>query len=926
MPVLRQEVNTGNGALQIGGTNYQVGVAAPQVQQEQPKVDSRGMAIQGFLNGFLDTFTPAIQEGQQRAAAQGQIDAAQTPDALKGADAATEKQNIFMRDAYQQGYLGAAVRQNVTDFQAGITARAQAAGMQGVSDEDFLASERQQNAKLMNSLGQYMPHMDANTVSAVASSLDNGRNSALGILRKTRLGQAKVNNVRVIEQGSMAAMSNFKSALDAGATFEQAQHYLTDHAALIGSNSMLDEKEKNNQLSNFFLSTAQNLKDPRQINQLAGVASGVLGVTNPSLMSSLDGQWKRAGSEVNLSTELNLTDRMRAAASLPAQQRQAEYNNILTAGMQAHRDGYLSEGAAKSLYNEIYKPPTPKALIASAIENSTINSGGALSVEAIRAGIPGATESQVQDAVNNAFPNTMEGNAKMLAAGQSGKDPWIIKKAYSRVGTLMTDNLDTLADLMTESTDDSGNKVYTIPQQSQQSIVAFSAMYQQADPIQRSTLMDSIPEKWRGLMKAAIEQDPENANNNVIDTVKRVTLEERSGMYKDVKRDPPKEALDTSSALRWYQRLPGFDSDSKESQEAAFGAELQAEYDRIYQTNKGLLSGKSAKSINQMLVGNLQARNVPVKAGRFDANITLPAGTSLDSYGAAVGVDGSTYQEALQATINSTMQGLGVNQDNLERVRITPGAGGALSRDFALTVEVKNQAGITMAQHIALPANAINAAARDGYAAKQEAARAVGRKQAGPSVATFMNTSHGGQQTMTVTGSNNAGMAPDAFNRMLTNTMRYEGFKGSKSGGSVGFGWHDASGDAVPDSISVQQGVAKLKDLYEQRYVPMAKSYLKDAGLSNATETLPWLADLAYERPADAKTVATAMGQYTRHEIDYPALIGTLEKLPSFTDAGGSATTQRNVDRHEALQHWAMMSGSRGTDPRQNPVAALSLN
>lgn len=922
MPVLRQEVNTGSGALQIGGTNYQVGVAAPQVQQEQPKVDSRGMAIQGFLSNFLDTFTPALQEGQQRAAAQGQIDASQNPDALKGADSAADKQNIFMRDAYQKGYLGAAVRQTVTDFQSGITSRAQAAGMQGVSDDDFLATERQQNAKLMNSLGQYMPHMDANTVSAVASSLDNGRNSALGILRKTRLGQAKVNNMRVVEQGSMAAMSNFTASLDAGATFEQAQHYLTDHAALIGSNEMLDEKEKRNQLGNLFVSTAQNLKDPRQINQLAGVASGILGVTDPSVMTQLDSQWKRAGSEVNLSTELNLTDRLNAASKLPGQQRQAEYNNILTAAMQAHRDGYLTEGAAKSLYTSINKPPTPKALIASAIENSTVNSNGALSVEAIRAGIPDATQSQVQDAIGNAFPNTLEGNVKMLAAGQAGKDPWIIKQAYSRIGTQMTDQLDTLANLMDESTDDQGNKVYTIPASVQQSIVGFSAMYQNADAIQRSTLMDSIPEKWRGLMQSTIEQDPDNVNNNVVDTLKRVTLEERSGMYKDVKAAPPKDALDTTAALRWYQRINPVSTDSEDSQRAQFGAQLQAEYDRVYQTDKSLLSGKSAKSINQMLVGNIQARTVPVTTGRFASNVVLPAGTSLDSYGAAVGVDGSTYQEALQATISSTMDSLGIKGDNMKNVRITPGAGGALSKDFAMTVEVENQAGQLISQHIALPASAINAAARDGYVAKQEAARAIGRKQAGPSVATFMNTSHGGQQTMTVTGSNNAGMAPDAFNRMLTNTMRYEGFKGSKSNGSVGFGWHAASGDAVPSSMSVQEGVAKLKDLYEQRYVPMAKGYLKDAGL-DASEALPWLADLAYERPADAKAVASAMGQYTRHEIQYPELIKTLEKLPSYTDAGGSAKTQRNIDRYEALQHWAMLSGSRGTDPSQNPVAAL---
>lgn len=908
MPVLRQGVDTGSGQLQIGGTNYMVGTAAPQVKDVQPKVDSRGMAIQSFLGNFLNTFTPAIQEGQQRASAQGQIDASADPDALKNADSAADNQNIFMRDAYQKGYLGAAIQQSVTDFQAGITSRAQQAGLSGVSDEAFIQNERQQNAQLMQSLSGYLPHAAPETVAAVASSLDNTRNSALNLLRKTRLGQAKVNNNRTVEQGGFQAIQGFSDSMAAGNNFDQSWHYLEDQAKMIGSNPIMDEKEKKNQLHNLFLTVAQNTNDPDVINQLAGKASGIMGVTDPSLTSALHSEWNRAGTQQAGATLMDLQNRYDNIGTLPAYQQTEAKGNFEHALIDAQSSGRISTGQMMEFYNKVHKQQTPKLQMQGMV-TAVANQGGGLSVEALHSASPGVTREQIHSAITEAFPDTIEGNTKMLAAGAQGNDSWLIKTALGRVGTQMTDQLETLSSQMKPVTDENGQVTYQIPQSVQQNVVGFMAMYQASDDITKQTLMNTLPTDWQGVLKSSIEQDPTNVNNNVLDTIKRVATEKASGMYKDVQAAPSAKMLNTDSALRWYQRINPLTTDSEESQRASMNQQLQAEYNRIYNTDKGLLSGKSPDTINKMLVGSIQARTVPVTVGRFNANVTLPAGTSLDSYASAAGVDTNTYQKAFQNVADSVFKAQGINTDNMDSVRIEPNTGGAQSKDFTLSVVTKQPSGLYTTTRIALPSSSINRSAQSEYAALVDKQRADGSQKAGTQISTFMDHSSGGYRTMEVSGTNNSGLSPTVFNGILSNTMRYEGFKSTKSNGSVGYGWHEASGDSVPDNLTPQQAQQKLKELYETRYIPMTRGYMKDAGISgdNATSIL---ADLTYQRPADAKALATAMGQFKRGEISPYELSKVLPSLPSYKDAGGTEKSVRNMDRANALLRWSNFEGN----------------
>lgn len=919
MPVLRQAVNTGSSQLQLGDTNYMVGTAAPQMQEVQPKVDSRGAAISSFLGNFMDTFTPAMQEQQQRAAAQGQIDASADPDALKNADSAADKQNIFMREAYQKGYLGAAVQQSVTDFQAGITSRAQQAGMQGMSDEDFLAQERQKNAQLMQSLGNYLPHMSAETVGAVAQSLDQTRSSAMSLLRKTRLGQANINNNRTVEQGSFQAQQNFLTQMQSDG-FDQAWHFLQDQANLIGSNPLMDEDDKRKQLHNLFLTTAQNINDPDVINQLNQKASGILGVTDPALSGAMHSEWERAGTQQAGATIMGLQNSYDAIGQMPPYQQNAAKNNFQLQLIEANRTGRISTGQMMDFYNKLHKEQTPK-LQMQGLVNTAATAGGALSVEALHSAAPGVTRSEIQSQIQEAYANTPTGNAAMLAAGVAGHDPWIINTALTRVGTQMSQQLDTLQFNKMED-DGNGNKTLSIPQSVQDNITGFTAMYQSADPITRQTLMNSVPEDWRGVLTSAIAQDPSNVNNNVLDTIKRVASERASGMYKDVSPTPSAKMLDTGAALSWYQHLNPITTDSEASQRAQFGQELQATYSQVYNSDPGLLSGKSPETINKMLVGMIQARTVPVTVGKFNSGVVLPYGTTMDSYARSAGVDASTFQSALQNVADSTFKAQGFNPDNIDRVRIEPNAGGATSQDFVMTVDTKNSAGIYTSHRINLPMTAIARKATSDYQDMLAGQRADGAQKAGTNIATFYNEGHGGYQTMAVSGTNNVGMDPSTFNGLLANTMRYEGFKPTKSGGSVGYGWHDASGDDVPSSITPQAAQQKLKELYETRYIPMTQKYMQQSGVKGDS-IVPMLADMTYQRPADAQAMAEVMGKFQRHEVDYPEVVHTLQNLPSWKDAGGNDKSVRNKDRMQQLYIWASIDGNRQTDRTQNPFGTL---
>lgn len=908
MPVLRQDVNTGGGELQIGATNYMVGTASPQMKEVKVKGDARGDAIAGFLGNFFNTFIPGVQKGQEKAAVQGQIDATQDPDALKNSGSAVDKQNIFMRNAYQQGYLGAAVQQSVTDFQTGVTQRAQAAGLQGMSDEDFMQQERQQTAGLLNSLGQYLPHMATSSAQAVANSLDNTRQSAMGLLQKTRLGQAKVNNTRTVDQGSRAALDGLQTAMGAGDNFDQSYHYLENQANMIATNPILSEKEKRENVTNMFLSAAQNMNDPNDIEALANRYQGLLGAESVDGVKQLRQFYTQAGERQAGATWMDLQNRFDTIGQLPAYQQADARKNFEQQMIQAQTEGRLSTGQMETWYNKLHKEQTPKLQMTGMVK-AVATGGGGLNVESLHAAAPGVTRSEINSSILEAYPDTMEGNASMLAAGSQGNDPWVIKQALGRVGNLMSSQLDTLSTVMKPITDDNGNLSYQIPQAVQSSVVGFTAMYQTADPITQQTLLATLPEDWRGVVQQAIAQDPSNVNNNVLDTLKRVAVENSSGMYKDVKAVPNDKMLNTDSALRWYQSINPVSTDSEASQRQQMSQTLQAEYSRIYNTDRGLLSGKSPESISKMLTGLVQARTAQVDVGRFAANITLPTGQNISTYAAAAGADDKTYKEALQSTINSVFNSQNINPELMESVQFVPASGGALSKDITMTVYTKNAAGIVEPHRAAIPMSMVSQVAKSSYQRQQDAARANGEMKAGASISTFQDGERGGIVTANVSGTNSTSLQPTVFNDLQARVMMYEGFKGSKSGGSVGYGWHDASGDSVPDKLSQPAAQAKLKELLEKRYVPMAQDYMKSSGVTGDAATV-LLADLTYQRPADAKALADKMGAYQRGDISKHELESVLSKLPSYTDAGGTFKSRRNADRRDSLERWANFEGN----------------
>lgn len=926
MPVLRQDVQTGSGQLQLGNTNYMVGTAAPNMQQVQPEIDSRGMAIQNFLQGFMGNFQRQIQKGQTHAAAQGQLDATADPNALQDSDDAVNKQNIFMRDAYQQGYLGAAIQQSVTDFQTGAAQRAQQAGIQGMSDADFLAQERQHSAALMQGLGKYLPHASDDTVAAVAQNLNNTKTATLNMLRKARVGQAGINNTRSVEQGSFQASQNFLQSFQLNG-FDQAWHYVEDQATMIATNPLMKEDEKQQQLQNLAVTIGQQLNDPKAISQLADKFQGMLGVNGVSTYNALYTAYNQAAQRTAGAAVMDVQNRFDAIGKMPTYQQADARKNLEQYMIQLNTTGQLSTGQMMDYYNKMHQQQKPEQQLQGLV-STAVASNGALSVESLHASAGGKLSyDQIHSAITNGFPNTVQGNAAMMASGQAGGDAWIIKTALGRMGDQMTEQLSTLSVNMQVQTDENGNKTYTVPQSVRDNLMGFTAMYKSGDAITKQTLMGTLPDDWKGIIQSAIAQDPTNMNNNVLDTVKRVAAERASGLYKEVPQMPSGKDGDiifnTDRAATWYQRLNPITTDSEASQRAQFGQELRAEYSRIRTENPAMLSGKSPDTINQMLVGNIQARTVSVEVGKFISNIVLPSGTSLSQYARAAGVESGYYQEGIQAAADNIMRAQVFNPDNVSNVRIIPNAGGAESKDFVMSVETINPTtGIVEAHSINLPAYAITQKAQGAYKDAQAGQRADGERKLGTNLTTFQDYSNGGYKTGPVSGPNSAGMDADNFNALQANVMRYEGFKGTKSNGSVGFGWHDASGDVVPDRITQQGAAQQLRTMLQDRYVPMAKQYIKDAGLKG-NYALGMLSDMAYQRPADAKAMATAMGQFQQGKLDYPELVHTLQNLPSWKDAGGGANTARNKDRMQTLYNWSALEGNRGNRRQENPFGTL---
>jgi len=310
-----------------------------------------------------------------------------------------------------------------------------------------------------------------------------------------------------------------------------------------------------------------------------------------------------------------------------------------------------------------------------------------------------------------------------------------------------------------------------------------------------------------------------------------------------------------------------------------------------------------------MLIGNIQARSVPVKVGDFDTDILLPSGQTLDKRANNAGVDAGTYQSGLQKAITSSMFSQGYNMDRVSNVSVQANSSGAQTMDYTVTVEQRDpNTGIVSANHFSVPNSVVVSQAKADYADLIAGQREQGESMAGAEVASYYDHSRRGYQTVDVQGPNSVGMNAHVFNGAMSLIMQNEGFKSSKSNGSVGYGWHEASGDAIPDTITQPQAQAKLKELLETRYVPMMRGYLKDAGIEPG-EMEGTLLDLTYERPADAKQLTTLMGQYKRGEVKAGDVLDSLRKMPSFQDAGGDENSRRNVERRKALQNWLWYEG-----------------
>jgi dUTPase len=294
--------------------------------------------------------------------------------------------------------------------------------------------------------------------------------------------------------------------------------------------------------------------------------------------------------------------------------------------------------------------------------------------------------------------------------------------------------------------------------------------------------------------------------------------------------------VDPSGAANWFSF-----GDTADAQRQEARAAMEAEYRYVYRKNPESLVGKSDDDIQKMLAGNIQARKLELDVGGKPRHVYMPPGTSLQTMMGGYKGNSEQYTAALQSVIQSAVDAA-VDPSKVERVIIQAGTAGAQGQN--LTATVLDKSGIM--HNLSINNAQVQQLAQEGYDAALAGQIKVGEQNIATRPATFYDHDAGRTAQMNVNGSNSAGIEPELFSDIMVNMMQFEGYRGTKGNGSVGFGLHDNSGFPVPKQLSPQWAADVLKTSLEKQYIPNVKTNLKDSGLSATTEAMKVLVDLNY--------------------------------------------------------------------------------
>lgn len=883
----RAQLNVGPATLTPSSANMAVGVGAAD------PVRSKKDLIVGALDQFYAGFDNKMKEEGAKAAVRGALDATTAMDAAGERDENVKKQNIFLRESYEDGYVSAAASQELADWKVSAMDRSKKAAEAGLTDEQFRQQEQGHVAQLTEKLGKYLPDIPEQAAVAILGQVQSSAAANVAAFQKGRAEYAQVQADRALDNNLSASGQEFYARLNEHQP-EAANAALMGGMQAILAAGHLDKDKKLDRVKNYLVSVAQNTQDPLIIDQLQKLASNELGVNSVDVNKALYSEFQRAGNQVEATVRFKVSDMLQTLdGASPEQQEQ---------GMQSIRDelikwgtlGVLAPGTQMDMWEKAQKlreTASAKYALKAAIDGHQPTT--------VLAGMYKGDLDKARSAMLAQFPDTAQGNAGLLAYAASSKDAWAGETAQKRLSGNLSATLNTLDQL-----GDDGQ----ISQENQLNIATWVQTYNSSNALGKNALLEKVPEDLRGIVQRAAAQGPNNASNIMLDDIRRLSENKASGRYASIPTNPTDKMLDSSDAANWFSFGSTADAQRREARAA-----MEDEYRYLYRKNPEALVGKSAEDISTMLAGNIASRKLDIEVSGKPRHLYLPAGTSLESYMGDYKGSRAQFTTALQGTVQAAVDAA-IDPSKLDRVVVQAGTAGNRAQNFTATVFSTDGT----FQNISVDMAKVQDLAQTGYDEALAGDIKEGEKAVGARPATFYDHDNGRTVQMLVDGRNSVNIAPDLFSEVLSNTMRFEGYRSKKGNGSVGFGLHNNSGMPVPKDLSPEWAVSVLKTSMEKQYMPNVKRQMQGNGIKETPEAVKLLVDLNYHGGnGSSGPVAEAMAQVRKARqsaksgpYQYPVseaetkLWNTLRQQPAYKEA----QKERKQYLEQNLRDWMFSS------------------
>nr|DAU44446.1 MAG TPA: hypothetical protein [Caudoviricetes sp.] len=811
----RAQLNIGPAALTPSSVDLAVGVGAAD------PVRNKKDLILGALEQFYTGFDAQMKDEGAKAAVRGALDATTAMDAAGERDENVRKQNIFLRDSYEDGYLSAAASQELASWKVEALNRSQKAAQAGLTDEEFRQQEQQHVQKLTDKLGTYLPDMPEQAAVAVLQQIQSSAAANVAAFQKGRAEFAQVQADRALDKNLTASGQEFYARLN-NQQPEAAKAALMGGMQAILAAGHLDKDKKLDKVKGYLVSVAQNTQDPMVIDQLQKLASEELGVNSVDVNKALYSEFQRAGNQVESQVRFQMSDMLTALDGASPEAQEQGMRNIRDELIKWGTLGVLAPGTQMDMWEKAEKlreTSASKYALQAAVANNQPTT--------VLAGMFKGDLDKARNQILAQFPDTAEGNVGLLQYAASSKDAWAGETAQKRLSGNLSATLNTLDQLGEDG---------QISQENQLNIATWVQAYTSSNALGKNALLEKVPEDLRGIVQRAAAQGPNNASNIMLDDIRRLSENKASGRYNSLQPNPSDKMLDASGAANWFSFGSTADAQRREARAA-----MEDEYRYLYRKNPEALVGKSAEDISTMLAGNIESRKLEVEVSGKPRHIYLPAGTSLETYMGDYKGSREQFTTALQGTVQAAVDAA-VDPSKLDRVVVQAGTAGNKAQNFTATVFTKDGT----FQNISVDMGKVQDLAQVGYNEALAGDIKEGEKALGARPATFYDHDNGRTVQLLVDGRNNVGVQPDLFSEVLANTMQFEGYRSKKGNGSVGFGLHVNSGMPVPQTLTPEWAVSVLKTSMESQYLPAVQNQMRGNGIAATPEAVKLLVDLNY--------------------------------------------------------------------------------